>query len=63
MIESASKFIGDQLNNAMHYVSTEVFPMIAHLVSDVVSSVFGLIASVGLIGILIYGIYVIIDDQ
>ena len=63
MIESASKFIGDQLNNAMHYVSTDVFPMIAHLVSDVISSVFGLIASVGLIGILIYGIYVIIDDQ
>lgn len=63
MIESASKFIGDQLNNAMHYVSTDVFPMITHLISDIVSSVFGLIASVGLIGILIYGIYVIIDDQ
>ena len=63
MIESASKFIGDQLNNAMHYASTDVFPTIAHLVSDVISSVFGLIASVGLIGILIYGIYVIIDDQ
>ena len=63
MIESASKFIGNQLNNAMHYVSTDVFPTIAHLVSDDISSVFGLIASVGLIGILIYGIYVIIDDQ
>ena len=63
MIESASKFIGDQLNNAMHYVSTDVFPTIAHLVSDIVSSIFGVIASVGLIGILIYGIYVIIDDQ
>ena len=63
MIESVSKFIGDQLNNVMHYISTDVFPMIAHLVSDIVSSIFGVIASVGLIGILIYGIYVIIDDQ
>lgn len=63
MIETASKFIGDQLNHAIHYMSADVFPVIIHLVSDVLSSIFGVIASVGLIGILIYGIYVIIDDQ
>lgn len=63
MIEVASKFIGGQLNTLMHYLSTTVFPMIGHLVSDLLSSVMGVVASVGLIGILIYGIYVIIDDQ
>lgn len=63
MIETASKFIGNQLNHVIRYMSADVFPMIIHLVSDILSSVFGVIASVGLIGILIYGIYVIIDDQ
>ena len=63
MIEAASKFVGGQLNTLMHYLSTTVFPMIGHLVSDLLSSVMGVVASVGLIGFLIYGIYVIIDDQ
>lgn len=63
MIEAASKFIGGQLNTLIHYLSTTVFPMIGHLVSDLLSSVTGVVESVGLIGILIYGIYVIIDDQ
>ena len=63
MIEAASKFIGGQLNTLIHYLSTTVFPMIGHLVSDLLSSIMGVVASVGLIGFLIYGIYVIIDDQ
>ena len=63
MIEAASKFVGGQLNTLMRYLSTTVFPMIWHLVSDLLSSVMGVVASVGLIGFLIYGIYVIIDDQ
>lgn len=63
MIEAASKFVGGQLNALMHYLLTAVFPMIGHLVSDLLSSIMGVVASVGLIGFLIYGIYVIIDDQ
>lgn len=63
MIEAASKFVGGQLNALMHYLLTTVFPMIGHLVSDLLSSIMGVAASVGLIGFLIYGIYVIIDDQ
>lgn len=63
MIEAVSKFVGGQLNALMHYLLTTVFPMIGHLVSDLLSSIMGVVASVGLIGFLIYGIYVIIDDQ
>lgn len=63
MIQTISSFFSSMITGAIHFLSATVWPLVTGLFITITHTVLGIIASVGVIGILIYGLYVILEDQ
>lgn len=63
MIQTISSFFSSMITGVIHFLSTTVWPLILGLFVAITHTIIGIIASVGVIGILVYGLYVILEDQ
>lgn len=63
MIQTISSFFSSMITGAIHFLSVTVWPLVTGLFITITHTVLGIIASVGVIGILIYGLYSLLEDH
>lgn len=63
MIQTISSFFSSMITGAIHFLSVTVWPLVTGLFITITHTILGIIASVGVIGILIYGLYSLLEDH
>lgn len=63
MIQTISSFFSSIITGVIHFLSATIWPLITGLFITITHTVLGIIASVGVIGILIYGLYSLLEDH